>query len=260
MPNFLISVDYFVRFVLVFFRLGGLFVFVPFFNHRVFSPPLKVVFALTISFITFPVLTVQNFAPPRETVAIILAVIRELMVGLVIGYAAQLLFTGVQFAGEMISFQMGLSLAAVIDPNINERSTLVSQLYNLFALLIFVSLGGHHFFIRAAIQTFDFVPLAGFHYSMNLGSRLLNLFGNIFIVAFRIGAPVLVTLFLTSAAMGLVSRAIPQMNVFMISPPLQIIVGLFMIIISLRPAVMVLKLLFSQLERDLQWLIANMAG
>ena len=260
MPNSLISVDYFVRFVLVFFRIGGIFVFAPFFNQRAFSISLKIAFALILSFVTFPLLAVQDFTPPKEVAGIIPAVLRELMVGLVIGYAAQLLFAGMRFAGDLISVQMGIGLATLIDPNFNEQSTVLSQLYNLFALMIFVSLGGHHFFIYSVIQTFDFVPLAGFHYSTNLGSYLLSLFGNIFIVGLRIGAPVLITLFLTSIAVGLVSRAIPQMNVFMVSPPLQIIAGVGVIIISLRATVMMLRFLFTQLEKDLGWIITHLSG
>ena len=260
MPNFLISVDYFVRFILVFFRISGILVFAPFFNHSAFSTPLRITLALVISFITFPLLAIQAFTPPTAAIELILAVARELMVGLVIGFAAQLIFVGIQFAGELISTEMGYGLARLVDPTFNEQSTVVSQLYNLFALMIFVSLGGHYFFIRAAIQTFDFVPLAGFHYSTNLGSYLFRLFGNVFVIGLRIGAPVIISLFVTTVAMGLVSRAIPQMNIFMISPPLKIIAGLVMLIISLRAAMTMFEILFMQLKKDLQSIIANMAG
>lgn len=260
MPNLLVPVDYFIRFVLVFFRIGGLFVFAPFFNYRVFSTPIKITLALLLSFMVFPLLAVQAFTPPRETVGLIFAVVRELMVGLVIGYAAQLLFAGVQYAGELISFQMGFGLATLIDPTFNQQSTVMSQLYHLFALLIFVALGGHYFLIRSMIQTFDFVPLGGFHYSTDLGAYLLSLFGNIFTTALRISAPILITLFLTSVSMGLVNRAVPQMNIFMINPPLQITVGLVVIVISLRTTAVMLKFLFTQLEQNLHWIITHMGG
>ena len=258
MPDFLIPVDSFIRFVLVFFRIGGILVFAPFYNQRVFSASIKISLALVFSFMTFPLLVVQTFTPPREVIAMAFAILRELMIGIVIGYAAQLLFTGIQYAGELISTQMGFSLATIIDPNFNNQSTVVAQLYNFLALLIFISLEGHHFLIRATIQTFDFVPLAGFEYSTDLGRYLLSLFANIFTVAFRISVPVLMTLFLTSLAMGLMGRTIPQMNIFMISPPLQIAVGLVMIVLSLTVTVMMFKFLFTQLERDLHWMIANM--
>ena len=257
MPDFL-TVDYFVRFVLVFFRIGGIIVFVPFYNHRIFSSPIKISLALIVSFITFPLLAVQTFTPPREVIGLILAVLSELMIGFVIGYAAQLLFTGVQFAGELISLQMGLGLANLLDPVFGEQSTVMSQLYNLFALLIFVSLNGHHFLLRAAIQTFDFVPLGGFHYSTDLGRHLLILFGNIFTIAFHISAPVFIALFLSYMAMGLISRTIPQMNVFMVSPPLQIMVGLVMVGLSITATVMTLRFFFARFEEDLRWIIANL--
>ncbi len=258
MPSFPIAVDYFVRFLLVFFRMGGIIFFVPFYNSRIFAAQIKISLALILSFIIFPLLAVQSFTPPEEPITLLFAVIRELMVGLIIGYAAQLLFTGVQFAGELISFQMGLGMAVLIDPNFQGRSTVVSQLYDVFALMIFLAFYGHHFFIRAAVQTFDVVPLSGFQYSTTLGKYLFVLFGQIFTVAFRIGIPVLIALFLTSVVMGFVARTIPQMNVFLILPVMQIAVGSVMIILSLRATVMMLKFLFAQLEKNVQWLITNM--
>jgi flagellar biosynthetic protein FliR len=260
MPDFLIPVDDFVRFILVFFRIGSIFVFAPFFNHRVIPARIKIAAGLMLSLVVFPLLSVAEFTPPKEAVSLILAVIRELMIGLVIGFTAQLFFAGVQYAGELISVQMGFGLAMLIDPTFDEQNTVVSQMYNLLALLIFIALSGHHFLIRAAVQTFEVVPLSGFHYTTELGAYLLRLFANIFLVAFRIGAPVLVALFVASIAMGLVNRAIPQMNIFMISPPLQIIAGVIMMIITLRATVMMFKFLFTQIEKDLQWIISHMAG
>ena len=256
----LIPIDYFVRFMLVFFRVGSIFVFVPFFNQRFIPTRIKIAAGLMLSIVVFPLLTSEAFIPPADTISLVLAVIREVLIGLVIGFTAQLFFAGVQYAGELISAQMGFGLATLIDPSFNEQSTVVSQLYNLLALLIFISLGGHHFFIRATVQTFEVVPLTGFNFSAELGTYVLQSCANIFLVAFRIGAPVLVALFMTSLAMGLINRAIPQMNIFMISPPLQIVTGLMMMLLTLRGTILMFRFIFAQIEKDLQWLVSYMAG
>ena len=99
---------------------------------------------------------------PTSIYIFFLDILRELLIGFTIGLSAQLIFTGIQFGGELISVQMGLSTATLLDPGQNQQTTLISQLYNLFALVIFISIGGHRLFFQSMVQTFDMIPLGDF--------------------------------------------------------------------------------------------------
>jgi len=253
--GFTLPVDYFVRFMLIFFRLGGIIVFAPFFNHRSFPTLVRISLTLFLSLIVSPIVTDQTFVSLISIYSFFLAIFRELMIGFVIGFCAQLLFTGIQFGGELISVQMGLSTATLLDPGQNEQITVIAQLYNFFALVIFIGVGGHHLLVRSLVETFDIVPLGGFRLTGNIVSEISTFSGQIFTIGFQISAPVFVASFLTTVAMALITRAIPQINVFMIAPPFQIIIGFTMIALSLNASIFMFQHLFEKMADNLHMII-----
>ena len=258
--GFSLSPDYFVHFMLVFFRLGSVVIFAPFFNHSSFPTILRISLALLLSLVIFPLQNSILFVAPTSIYIFFLDILRELLIGFTIGLSAQLIFTGIQFGGELISVQMGLSTATLLDPGQNQQTTLISQLYNLFALVIFISIGGHRLFVQSMVQTFDMIPLGDFYISANLNSQITTIFGQIYAIGFQISAPVFVASFLTTVAMALVTRAIPQINVFVIAPPFQIIIGFAMIIFSLRASVFMFQYLFEQMATNLNIVIQEISN
>ncbi len=255
--SFTLSVDYFVRFMLIFFRFGGIIVFAPFFNHRSFPMLVRISLTLFLSLIVFPIVTDQNFVSPTSIYSFFLAIFRELMIGFVIGFCAQLLFTSIQFSGELISLQVGLSAATLLDPGQNEQITAIAQLYNFFGLVIFVGVGGHHLLVRSMVETFDIIPLDGFRLTAGIVSNVSTLFGQIFTIGFQISAPVFVASFLATVAMALITRAIPQINVFVIMPPFQIILGFTMIALSLNATIFMFQHLFEKMAENLHMIILD---
>lgn len=258
MPNFFIPLDLSIRFTLVFFRIVGIVVFVPFYNHRAFPNIIKIALSIVITFTVFPVLNLQGFTVPLDAISLVLVAVREVLIGFVIGFAAQLVFTGIQFGGELVTIQMGFSMATILDPNHQEQITIISQIYNFLALIIFISIKGHYIFLIAAVNTFKFVPIGGFSYSEDLAGQIIRLFSELFVVGFYVASPVFVALFMTTIALALISRAIPQLNVFIILPLVQVLVGTVMIIASIRVTVVTFEFLFEGLGKDLQALITAM--
>ena len=256
--GFTLSADYFVRFMLVFFRLGGIVIFAPFFSHRSFPILVRISLTFFLSLIVFPIVTDQTFVSPTSIYSFFLAIFHELMIGLVIGFCAQLFFTGIQFGGELISVQIGLSTATLLDPGQSEQITVIAQLYTFFAMVIFIGIGGHHLLVRSMVETFDIVPLGGFRMTDNIMSEVRILFGQIFTIGFQISAPVFVASFLTTVAMALITRAIPQINVFMIAPPFQIIIGFTMIALSLNASIFMFQHLFEKMADNLHTIILEM--
>jgi flagellar biosynthetic protein FliR len=163
---------------------------------------------------------------------------------------AQVLFTGIQFGGEIINQQMGLSLANIFDPENGQQNSIVTNFQYILAVLIFFSANAHHWFIYAMAESLHTVPLLGFTLTQSVVMSLVTLLGNACIMAIKIAAPVMATLFLTTLAMGLVARLVPQMNIFMLSLPATLGVGLLVLGWALPYFLGGLRMLFEQLGRD----------
>jgi flagellar biosynthetic protein FliR len=132
---------------------------------------------------------------------------------------------------------------------------LLGQFNELFALLIFITINAHHKFIRALADSYQLVPPFGFRISGSLIEQLVSIAGNMFVIAVKLGAPIIAVLLLTSIAFGLIARTVPQMNVFFVAMPLKLGVGLLFIGLCLPYFSSFLKILFSKLGDTIMLLI-----
>lgn len=215
----------FVRIVLIFRQapiLGS--------NHM--KSQVKVGLAALLAIVAFPHLKIpDNF--PSEPRGYILCILSQIAVGLAIGFVSYLVMAAAQFGGEMMDIQMGLSAAATMDPSSGGTSKLIMRLNFYFAMLLYLGTNGHHMFLRALYHSFEVIPVTTF----NVNGKLIELFiahtEAIFSIGLQIAAPPLAALFITQIAMGLVSKVAPQMNVFMLSFPMNIGVGMMMLAVGL---------------------------
>ena len=228
-------------------RVLAIFMSLPMFNSRHLPMAFKAGFAVSISVLLFPVLKLQSIPLAGNLLTLGLGVGSEVLLGLSIGMFIRMLFAGVQLAGQLAGYQMGMSIANVLDPSTNAQVSLPAQFYSLFAVLIFITTNAHYWFIDALVQSFQIVPPFGFHLSPTLLDSLVRTSANIFIIGLRVGAPVIVALLLTSVTLGLLARATPQMNVFFVAMPVKILIGLVFIMISLPYLTVYLNRLFGDL-------------
>lgn len=154
------------------------------------------------------------------------AAIAEAAVGLVIGAATILILAGAEFAGTLVGLQMGFSIVNVMDPQQEQEVSLIGRLEYLLALMIFIALDGHHMLLGALAESFRVVPLGGGTIGAEPSLLFARMSAELLVVAVKLAAPVLAILLLTEIALGFVARAMPQMNVFIISFPLKIGVGM----------------------------------
>lgn len=243
-------------FILILMRTVGLFFVSPVFSSRTIPRLMKASWCILVSFLLFAVV-------PAETVPVSgapfgLAVIRELMVGFVLGFCVYLIFTGIQLAGQVVDIQMGLGMVNVIDPISSTQVSVMGQYFYLVATLVFLLVDGHHMLIRALFDSFTIIPLGKAAATGALAGLVNAKITAIFWVAFRVGAPVIGALFLTNLALGVLSRTVPQMNVFIVGMPLNVAVGFLMVAVSMGFYVYVLQGLFRGLPRDLTLLMNAM--
>jgi flagellar biosynthetic protein FliR len=193
----------------------------------------KVVLAFAVSMVLMPHIKLPPVSVIENPIALVLGIGGEVIIGLTIGMSVQLLFTGIQLAGQIAGFQMGFAIANVVDPASSLQIPILAQFLNLFALMIFFTINAHFFFIKGLVDSFELVPPMSAHFNGSLLALLMKMTADAFMVAVKIGAPVMIALLLANVGLGLTARTVPQMQIFIVAMPLQILLGLFFLTISL---------------------------
>ena len=246
-----------VLFVLALTRIAGLFLFAPILGSRVAPVRVRAVLVFFITVAMLPVL------PPAASVDVAAMgpaaffgdALRELGIGFAIGLVAQMIFGGVQLAGQLAGVQMGIGLATLIDPHNSDQVTSMAQWENLMALLVFLAIDGHHLLIRAVAESFTTLPLGGGMPSSSGPALVLSLAGGMFTLALKIAAPVLVLLLIVNGAMGVLAKLIPQLNVFIVGFPLNVGAGLLVMAAAQPFTIRVLQGAFADMAGSLASLV-----
>ena len=245
-----VYVAQFVIYLMIFTRVISAIVTAPVVGHVAVPAPLKIGLGLFIAFIVFPF--VSHITPVSNLMLgeLVLIVIKEIVLGVLIGFVLGILFSGVRYAGELISLSMCLSIANVFDPESSQDNPVVGEFLYITTLLLFLVLNGHHFVFEALQASFSTVPLGAFVFSGSLMHLLIKLTALVFIVGVKIAAPVLVACFLTNFGLSILARVMPQANIFMLAFPITIGVGLLVLFSSTPILIVVFKKLLTSFENN----------
>jgi flagellar biosynthetic protein FliR len=228
-----IAITQFIRFLLVLFRMSGILVLTPVLGGAMVPVKVRVMLAMVLSLALFPMVESTPIVMPMTLSKLVLGLGGELALGLICGFMVNLVFLAAQMAGEVLARQMGISLGDVFNPLFEVQTPVVGQFYYLFAVVIFVSMNGHHILVKGLLGTFERVPLMGATFQPAMVSKMAGLMGHMFILMLKLSAPVLVSLLLIEVALGIIARTVPQMNVLIVGFPLKICVGLIIAAMSL---------------------------
>jgi len=223
----------FSLFSMVLGRMAGLFSAIPLFGGKMVPARIKVATVFAMSLLFFPMVKAGLPLLPTDSISIVLLIMREALIGLSLGLLAQVIFSAVEFCGQIIGQQMGFSAASLFDPAMGTQVSIMSVMLNLFGLLLFMVMGMHHVFIRAIVESYTVVPLGAWHMSGGLLQFVITTTTGVFILAIKLVAPVMVSLLAATVALGVMARSFPQMNIFMISFPLNIGLGFIVLGITL---------------------------
>jgi flagellar biosynthetic protein FliR len=251
------SLPQLVTFTLVLARVCGLFVLAPLFGARIAPVRARagLAFFLAVAMLPLSPPDAGAAAAAGGGLAFAAAAALETGIGTAIGLVAQLVFGAIQLAGQLIGIQIGIGLANLIDPQTQEHITSLAQWQNLLALMIFLAIDGHHVLVRAVADSVGVLPVGGgFPAAAGFGV-LTALSAELFVLALKIAAPVLVTQLLTNAAMGVLAKVIPQLNVFVVGFPLNVAVGFFVLAAAQPFTVRLLLGSFADLEPALAGLV-----
>ncbi len=225
MDSSLSWLDYGVHFLLLFLRLGVVVFLLPFWGGKQFPRSFKIGLALALAYVLTPVVPL----PPNRP-SLITLILPELLLGMVLGFAARLIFLAVELAGTFISDAMGLSMATVFNPEMGQ-STEVSTLLGLLAMLLFLALDFHHDLLALILRSYEALPVGHLRLEHLLPAGIA-LGGQVFGLALKIAAPVWVAMIVVNVLMGFIYKAAPQVNIFFVSLPVYLLVGCLLLWLS----------------------------
>lgn len=222
-------------FLMVLFRMIGLFVFAPMFGSQIIPVKIKGLLALGLSVGIYPLLPVQ--VPVELSLMTMgLAVGSEMLIGLLIGYGASLPIIAMQTSGLLMGQQLGVGLAEVFNNDTDSETNVLGQGFFLMALVVFLGLGGERAMLDVMVGSFGRVPLGGYAPDASMMLVVTGLLTSMFDLALRVAAPLLCLVFLETVAMGFLARTVPQLNVLSLGFPLRILIGLALLTVMLTHA------------------------
>jgi flagellar biosynthesis protein FliR len=219
-------------FILVLARVSPLFLLAPIFSSRMLPLRARAVAAVALSFGLAPLaLHGQHLSFDGMTLAGLVG--KELLVGLAYSFALAAVFAAISVAGSFLDTALGFSFGSLVDPITGNQSNILSQLYAMVGVLIFIAIDGDHWMVEGLARTYELVPVTKFPSITSIVGGADHAFVQIFTSAIELAAPVLLAAILTDCAMGLVARVMPQLNVFAVGFPAKIAVGLLVVGVSL---------------------------
>ncbi len=241
-------------------RVTSFLMSLPVLGVRTVPHPVRLALGLWMGVVLSAPVTAQPTQVPLTAGPLAFALLMEVLVGVVLAFGVVLVFATVQFAGQIIGIQIGFSLANVIDPQSNVQISVVSQFYNLVAALIFLAIGGPAIVLRSIADSFSVLRPGGFVPAPEGLFEAVSAFGELFALALRISLPVVVTLLLVSASLGVLGRTVPQMNLLVLGFPIKILVGSFVLAASVPLLGQLVTSNFERLPEQLARILAATAG
>ncbi|QCI19666.1 MAG: flagellar biosynthetic protein FliR [Buchnera aphidicola (Brevicoryne brassicae)] len=206
-------------------RILSFFSIAPVFNDKLVSKKSKIILAVMISFLVSP------FLPEVQTILFsyfgFLLLFQQILIGIVLGFIAQLLFVTANLAGEIIGLQMGLSFATFFNKSSYIGTTVISRLLNILIFLFFLVLNTHLYLISMLIDSFYSMPVDNYVLNSTIFFTLLQFFGHVFLNSVLFILPIIIILLMLSFIMSILNRLSPQISLFSIGFPLNLLVGMF---------------------------------
>lgn len=251
-----LSYAQFETFVFVLVRVSVILFMLPLFSSAQVNPMIRFGLGLAVTFVVWhivPTTPLVNGLGPMTA-----AIISQAFIGFVFGFIAFLAFVGIEFAGEVMDLQVGFSIVNVINPLTSQNVSILGEFQLALGSLIYLVANAHHFLFQGLAGSFNLLPLPYVAITPLLRDDFVGFFVQSFLMVFQIAGPIGIALFLTNVGLALMARVAPQLNVFAVGFPLQIMIGLTMMIISLPLLEVVLPQVFEQTPRELDAVLRAM--
>ena len=215
-----------------FLRIGAMLVAAPLFGAGTVTVRIRLGFALVLAVIVAPLLPMPPAVEPLSLAGLTIAV-QQILIGLMIGFVLQMVFSAVTQAGETIALSMGLGFASMVDPQQGAQVPVVSNYFLIVSTLIFLALNGHVALIELTLMSFHTMPIAVEGITRVELWSLVSWGSTMFTYALMVALPAVAAMLVVNVSMGVVTRAAPQLNIFAVGFPMMILLGFILILLSL---------------------------
>ncbi|WP_156289078.1 flagellar biosynthetic protein FliR [Oceanobacillus salinisoli] len=255
----MININSLPVFLLIFVRVLAFFVTMPLFSYRTIPLPFKIGFGFFLAMIMF--YTIDGSGVAFDSMYLFL-LMKEALVGLLIGLIAYIIVSAIQVAGGFIDFQMGFAIANVMDPQTGAQSPITGQFLYMISLLFLLAVDGHHLIIDGIVNSYQFIELGQFipFENKSIADFVIDSFNYMFLIAFQMSIPIVGCLFLVDIALGIIARTVPQLNVFVVGLPLKILVSFVAILVFLGLYMTLAKNLFETMFVTMRGLMQLFGG
>lgn len=218
-----------------FVRISAMMMAAPVFGARMMPVRIRIVLAMTISVLTIPLLPPVPAVDPISLAAANI-LFQQILIGVATGLIIQMVFQSLVIAGEAIANGMGLGFARMVDPANGVQVPVISQFFVVMATLLFVILNGHLLLIQLMVRSFEILPIGEAGLSLAGIKAVVSWGSQMFIGGLLVGLPAVTALLVVNVAMGVITRAAPQLNIFAVGFPLMILLG-FIFLAATLPSV-----------------------
>jgi flagellar biosynthetic protein FliR len=219
-------------FLMIGVRLTGLMLFAPFFGSVVIPVRVKAMLVMVLTALLYPMVSAK--VPQIDISQWPMMAFGELLIGVALGIATNIVFDGVQMAGQILSIQMGFSLVNIIDPQTQVESTVMASFHQTVAMLIFLRLNVHIWILGALARSFDYLPPFTGHFGPAFTRASLEAGASIFVIGVQIAAPVLSATLLADIALGLLGKASPTLPLMLMGPAVKSVLGILVLLSALK--------------------------
>ncbi|MBN2897935.1 MAG: flagellar biosynthetic protein FliR [Clostridia bacterium] len=218
--------DYLILMGLIFTRFSGLFALLPVFSSKNIPWQIKAAVLIFISMAVMPIVSLSTSVAITSFMDLAYHLVIEFIIGLSFGLVIELFLSSLYLAGGLLDRNIGFSMVNVISPTDQSSMPVSANLYYIFAMMIFLFTDGHHIVIQALIESLKTIPIGGDVINIIMVMDFTEIISQAFILGVRMAAPFIITIMVANIILGMLSKAMPGMNVFMIGMPFKIFVGL----------------------------------
>ncbi len=226
--------EHYAVYILVLVRVAAFLFLMPVFSSKTIPVRVKAGTAFVMALVLTPVSPWGPDLLPSTPAGFVLLAVAELMSGMCLALMMRLVFAGLQTAGQMVSIQMGFSVANVMDPQTGTQSALLAQFVYTIALLLFLVSDGHLLILRCLHQSFEILGPGSFVPGARLSDIMLQMTREMFVLSIKILAPVMAILLFSQVALGILAKMVPQINMLIVSFGVNIALGLFFLGLSMQ--------------------------
>ena len=244
---------YITNFLFILLRSSIFVTLMPVIGGKEMPPQFRMGMAVFIAIMLAPVVKVEI----RENVLPLL-ILKEMLIGFSLGFAVRFLFMAVNLAGQVMSQTMGLSVATLFNPEFGQ-TTQISETLGTITMLYFLVTDAHHEIIYVFVKSFEFLPVGQLNI-VPVIPEVVSLGNKMFVLALKIGAPVITGLLISNILTGFLYKVAPQMNIYFIALPLNIFLGFMLIILGIPVFEYLLKINFTDLQNEMARIIAIAKG